>query len=118
MTINDIELKDVLIGDVWYVRDSRIWNCHFAGYKDRFAMKYLRTVTIRWYPYIKTPLLYNFHAPQADIKNFLASDDSENVVCFLSALAYFFAKDVYQRQGSGRNHKFQCRRFTGRSVDQ
>lgn len=32
-----------------YVRDSRIWNCLFHGLQIVFAMKYLRTVTIRWY---------------------------------------------------------------------
>lgn len=49
MAINDIELKDILIGDVWVCSDSRIWNCLFHGLQIVFAMKYLRTVTIRWY---------------------------------------------------------------------
>lgn len=48
MTINDIELKDILIGDVWVCPGSRIWNCLFHGLQIVFAMKYLRTVTIRW----------------------------------------------------------------------
>ena len=47
--------------------------------------------------YIKTPLLYNFHAPQADISGISwQAMTPENVMPF-SALAYFFAKDVYQK---------------------
>lgn len=47
--------------------------------------------------YIKTPLLYNFHAPQTDIPGiFWKAMTSENVMSF-SALVYFFAKDYFQK---------------------
>ena len=47
--------------------------------------------------YIKTPLLYNFHAPQTDIPGiFWKAMTPENVMSF-SALVYFFAKDYFQK---------------------
>ena len=97
MTINDIELKDVLIGDVWVCSGQSNMELPVSRVTDRFRDEISTDSNYPMVRYIKTPLLYNFHAPQTDIPGISwQAMTPENVMSF-SALVYFFAKDVYQK---------------------
>lgn len=97
MAINDIELKDILIGDVWVCSGQSNMELPVSRVTDRFRDEISTDSNYPMVRYIKTPLLYNFHAPQADIPGISwQAMTPENVMPF-SALAYFFAKDVYQK---------------------
>ena len=97
MAINDIELKDILIGDVWVCSGQSNMELPVSRVTDRFRDEISTDSNYPMVRYIKTPLLYNFHAPQADIPGISwQAMTPENVMPF-SALAYFFTKDVYQK---------------------
>ena len=77
MAINDIELKDILIGDVWVCSGQSNMECLFHGLGDRFRDEISTDSNYPMVRHIKTLLLYNSHAPAGRYSgNFLASDDS------------------------------------------
>ncbi|KAA6351671.1 hypothetical protein EZS27_000942 [termite gut metagenome] len=94
MLINDIEIKDVLIGDVWLCSGQSNMELPVSRITDMFREE-VEAYTNSMIRYIKTPLTYNFKQPQTDIPPtpWMALT-KENVMSF-SALAYFFAKDLY-----------------------
>ena len=97
MIINDIELKDILVGDVWVCSGQSNMELPVSRVTDRFRDEISADNDYPMVRYIKTPLLYNFHAPQTDIPGiFWKAMTSENVMSF-SALVYFFAKDYFQK---------------------
>lgn len=97
MTINDIELKDILVGDVWVCSGQSNMELPVARVTDRFRDEITADSNYPMVRYIKTPLLYDFHAPQTDIPGISwKTMTPENVMSF-SALVYFFAKDFYQK---------------------
>lgn len=98
MQINDIELKDILIGDVWLCSGQSNMELPVGRVTDMFAdeVAAYNNEKIR---HIIVPKVYNFHAPQEDMpKTSWKALTQENVMSF-SALAYFFAKDMYDRTG-------------------
>lgn len=99
MIVNDIQLKDILVGDVWLCSGQSNMELPVSRVTDMFRDE---ITTDSHYPmvhYIKTPLLYNFHAPQTDVPGLSwKALTPENAMSF-SALVYFFAKDLYQKTG-------------------
>ena len=67
MIINDIELKDILVGDVWVCSGQSNMELPVSRVTDRFRDEISADSDYPMVRYIKTPLLYNFHAPQTDI---------------------------------------------------
>lgn len=97
MIINDIELKDILVGDVWVCSGQSNMELPVLRVTDRFRDEISADNDYPMVRYIKTPLLYNFHAPQADIPGISwKAMTPENVMSF-SALVYFFTKDYFQK---------------------
>ena len=97
MIINDIELKDILVGDVWVCSGQSNMELPVSRVTDRFRDEISADSDYPIVRYIKTPLLYNFHAPQTDIPGiFWKAMTPENVMSF-SALVYFFTKDYFQK---------------------
>lgn len=94
MLINDIEIKDILIGDVWLCSGQSNMELPISRVTDMFREE-VEAYTNPMIRYIKIPLTYNFQQPQTDIPpvSWMALTQ-ENVMSF-SALAYFFAKDLY-----------------------
>ncbi len=96
MTINDIQLKDILIGDVWLCSGQSNMELPVSRVLDKYRAEAERDSNpmIR---YVKTPWNYNFHGPQTDILPIKwKSLNPENAMSF-SAVAYFFAKDIYAK---------------------
>ena len=96
LSINELQLKDVLVGDVWLCSGQSNMELPVSRVLDLFRDEAGtdRNPMIR---HIKIPLTYNFHAPQTDISSTSwQALTPENAMSF-SALAYFFAKDWYAK---------------------
>lgn len=98
LQVNDIELKDILVGDVWLCSGQSNMELPVGRVTDMFRdeIAAYNNDKIR---HIIIPKVYNFHAPQQDTPpaNWKALTQ-ENVLNF-SALAYFFAKAYYEKTG-------------------
>ncbi len=96
MRINDIELKDILIGDVWLFSGQSNMELPIARVTDMFREE-VQTYTNPMIHFITVPLIYNFHQPQTDVKSTTWKTLTPENVMPLSAVAYFFAKDLYAK---------------------
>jgi sialate O-acetylesterase len=96
MVINDVVIKDLLIGDVYLCSGQSNMELPVSRVMDKYKEEVL-AYTNPMVRYIKVPLTYNFHEPQTDISKASWKDITpENAMTF-SAFAYFFAKEMYQR---------------------
>lgn len=96
MTINDIHIKDILIGDVWLCSGQSNMELPINRVLDlyREEIKEYTNTNIR---YVKTPINHNYHTPQKDVKEVnWKSLTPENALSY-SATCYFFAKDLYEK---------------------
>ena len=98
ITVNDITLSDVLSGDVFLCSGQSNMELPVSRVTDMFAdeISGYSNPKIRQ---VIVPKEVEFHAPLPDMKPVRWTPvDSANVMQF-SALAYFFAKDLYERTG-------------------
>ena len=97
LQVNDIELKDILVGDVWLCSGQSNMELPVSRVTDMFRdeISAYENTNIRQ---LKVPNLFNFHAPQTDLPDYVAWKPltQENVMNF-SALAYFFAKAMHEK---------------------
>ena len=97
LQVNDIELKDILVGDVWWCSGQSNMELPVSRVTDMFRdeIAAYENTNIRQ---LKVPNIFNFHAPQADLPDYVAWKPltQENVMNF-SALGYFFAKAMYEK---------------------
>ena len=97
LQVNDIELKDILVGDVWLCSGQSNMELPVSRVTDMFRdeIAAYENTNIRQ---LKVPNIFNFHAPQADLPDYVAWTPltQENVMNF-SALGYFFAKAMYEK---------------------
>lgn len=99
LQVNDIELKDILVGDVWLCSGQSNMELPVRRVTDMFAEE-INAYENKNIRLLKVPNIFNFHAPQNDLP---AHTDwkactREDVMSF-SALAYFFAKAMYEKDG-------------------
>ena len=96
MQINDLTLRDILIGDVYLCSGQSNMELPVRRVTDLFADE-IRHDANEQIRHIKIPLVYDFHAPLQDV---LPASwkrlTPENALDF-SAVAYFFAKELYAR---------------------
>lgn len=97
LQVNDIELEDILVGDVWLCSGQSNMELPVSRVTDMFRdeIAAYENMNIRQ---LKVPNIFNFHAPQADLPESVAWKPltQENVMNF-SALGYFFAKAMYEK---------------------
>ena len=97
LQVNDIELKDILVGDVWLCSGQSNMELPVSRVTDMFRdeISAYENTNIRQ---LKVPNIFNFHAPQTDLPDYVAWKPltQENVMNF-SALAYFFAKAMHEK---------------------
>ena len=97
LQVNDIELKDILVGDVWLCSGQSNMELPVSRVTDMFRdeIAAYENTNIRQ---LNVPNIFNFHAPQADLPDYVAWKPltQENVMNF-SALGYFFAKAMYEK---------------------
>ena len=97
LQVNDIELKDILVGDVWLCSGQSNMELPVSRVTDMFRdeISAYENTNIRQ---LKVPNIFNFHAPQTDLPDYVVWKPltQENVMNF-SALGYFFAKAMYEK---------------------
>ncbi|QMW00967.1 sialate O-acetylesterase [Spirosoma foliorum] len=93
---NELTLNDVLFGDVWLCSGQSNMVLPMERVKERYATEIAQAN----YPAIRhffVPMRYNFQGPLEDVlPGRWESASPQNVMRF-SAVAYFFAKDLYEK---------------------
>lgn len=96
MTINDLNVHNILIGDVWLGSGQSNMELPVSRVMDLYREE-VESYTNPMIRYLKVPLSYNFHQPLDAIKPVTWKElTAENVHSF-GALAYFFAREMYER---------------------
>lgn len=99
MQINDLEVKDILVGDVWLCTGQSNMELPVGRVTDMFKdeIAAYENPNIRQF---SVPNIFDFHAPQENLPEHIAWKPltRENVMGF-SALAYFTAKAQYEKNG-------------------
>lgn len=93
---NHIELKDVLIGDVWFCSGQSNMIHQMSLHKERYAAE----IASANYPQIRQfwiPTLTNLVAPQDDLPTGYWRSATAQDISQFSAVAYFFAKNIYDK---------------------
>lgn len=98
LQVNDIELKDILVGDVWLCSGQSNMELPVGRVMDMFREEILayNNDKIR---HVIVPKVYDFHAPQEDMNPTIWKALTQENVMKFSALAYFFAKAYYEKTG-------------------
>lgn len=96
MQINDIKLNDILIGDVWLCSGQSNMELPVSRVTDMFAAEISEYSNERIRQII-VPKVYNFHAPQETLSATSWKPMTQENVMNFSALAYFFAKEMYEK---------------------
>lgn len=94
---NEIKVQDILFGDVWICSGQSNMELPMERVKEKYGevIKKSKNDNIRQF---LVPDKYDFKKPQSDLDsgNWIAANP-ENVLEF-SAVAYFFAKEIYEKQ--------------------
>ena len=96
MRINDIKLNDILIGDVWLCSGQSNMELPVSRVTDMFATE-INEYSNERIRQIIVPKVYNFHAPQETLSATSWKPMTQENVMNFSALAYFFAKEMYEK---------------------
>lgn len=96
MQINDIELSDILVGDVWLCSGQSNMELPVSRVTDLFAEE-IAAYNNQQIRHIIVPKTYNFHAPQAELPTTSWKALTQENVMNFSALSYFFAKALYEK---------------------
>ena len=96
MQINDIKLNDILIGDVWLCSGQSNMELPVSRVTDMFATE-INEYSNERIRQIIVPKVYNFHAPQETLSTTSWKPMTQENVMNFSALAYFFAKEMYEK---------------------
>ena len=93
MTVNDMEIKDILVGDVWLCSGQSNMELPIRRVLDLYEeeVKDYANTNIR---YVKVPTAQNYHGPQTDIPSVSWATLTPEESMSFSALCYFFAKDL------------------------
>lgn len=98
MQVNEITLKDILVGDVWLCSGQSNMELQVVRVMDMYREEILsyENPMIR---HFKVPTLYSFAGPQEDIPYGEWQACTQEQVMQFSALAYFFARRLYETTG-------------------
>ncbi|WDF45860.1 sialate O-acetylesterase [Chryseobacterium sp. KACC 21268] len=93
MTINEITLKDIMIGDVWLASGQSNMELPMRRVKPLYEdeIKNANNPNIRFFT---VPQKYNFKAPENDFETGKWESASQQTIVNFSAVAYFFAKEL------------------------
>ena len=96
MIVNDVEIKDILIGDVWLCSGQSNMELPIRRVLDLYAdeVKDYENLMIR---YVKTPTSENYHRPLEDIPEVSWLPLTTDNALSYAALCYFFARDLYEK---------------------
>lgn len=95
---NTLTVKDILVGDVWICSGQSNMETPVSRVMSMFGDE-INQYSNPNIHYVKIPLTYNFHAPQADVPPCKWVDVTPETAQDYSAVAYFFAKEMYEKTG-------------------
>ncbi len=96
MNINDIQLNNILIGDVFFCSGQSNMELPVSRVLDLYRAE-AEADSNPLIRLIRIPLTYNFHAPQADVPATSWQELTPKQAMAFSAVAYFFAKDLFAK---------------------
>lgn len=96
MQINDISIKDVLIGDVWLCSGQSNMEIPIRRVLDLYKDE-VSQINNPYIRHLKTPLTYNFTEVNDDINGGSWKSATPENILDISAVAYFFAKELYDQ---------------------
>jgi len=96
MTINEITLKDILIGDVWVASGQSNMELPMRRLTPLYEneIKNADNQNIRFFT---VPQKYNFKAPQNDLNGGKWESTNPQTILNFSGVAYFFAKELNEK---------------------
>lgn len=96
MTINEITLKDILIGDVWLASGQSNMELPMRRLTPLYAdeIKNANNQNIRFFT---VPQKYNFKSPQTELDGGKWEATNSQTILNFSGVAYFFAKELSQK---------------------
>lgn len=96
MTINEITLKDILIGDVWLASGQSNMELPMRRLTPLYAdeIKSVNNQNIRFFT---VPQKYNFKSPQAELDGGRWEATNPQTILNFSGVAYFFAKELSEK---------------------
>jgi len=94
---NQIKIKDVIVGDVWLASGQSNMQ-HMVKASKNLYQEEIATSTNRNIRQFKVPLKYNFKAPLSNISGGSWKSANPSTVLNFSAVAYFFARDLYKKE--------------------
>jgi sialate O-acetylesterase len=96
MTINEITLKDILIGDVWLASGQSNMELPMRRLTPLYAdeIKSVNNQNIRFFT---VPQKYNFKLPQAELDGGRWEATNPQTILNFSGVAYFFAKELSEK---------------------
>lgn len=94
MTVNQIEIKNILIGDVYLCSGQSNMELPISRVIDLFK-KEVEAYSNPMIRHIKVPLSYNFREPEVDINPAQWKELNPTDAMQFSAVAYFFARELY-----------------------
>lgn len=98
MSVNDILVSNILIGDVWLCSGQSNMELPVSRVMDlyRAEVEQYSNPMIR---HLKVPLAYNFHHPLDEIRPASWQPLTPENARSFSAVAYFFARELYEKTG-------------------
>lgn len=96
MTINEITLKDILIGDVWLASGQSNMELPMRRLTPLYSneIKNANNQNIRFFTVLQK---YNFKSPQTELEGGKWEATNPQTILNFSGVAYFFAKDVSEK---------------------
>lgn len=96
MTINEITLKDILIGDVWLASGQSNMELPMRRLTPLYSneIKNANNQNIRFFT---VPQKYNFKSPQSELDGGKWEATNPQTILNFSGVAYFFAKDISEK---------------------
>jgi len=97
MTINDITLKDIMIGEVWLASGQSNMELPMRRLTPLYSneIKNANNQNIRFFT---VPQKYNFKSPQTELDGGKWEATNPQTILNFSGVAYFFAKDVSEKE--------------------
>lgn len=96
MTINEITLKDILIGDVWVASGQSNMELPMRRLTPLYENE-IKNANNRNIRFFTVPQKYNFKAPQNDLDGGKWESTNPQTILNFSGVAYFFAKELNEK---------------------
>jgi len=95
---NEIVLKDILFGDVWFCSGQSNMEYPMSRLTDRYSKEIANCQNSKIRQF-KISLKYDFNTPQEDFSAGKWESVNPETILGFSAVAYFFARDLYEKYG-------------------